>query len=208
MAFLAFEGIDGSGKSALMEALAGELEGRGLRLLRAREPGGTALGRRIRRILLEKTEEPPVPMAELLLYYADRSQHIERAVRPALKAGRWVLSDRSWASASAYQQGGRGAGADLIPALKEAVCGGCLPDLYVLLDLPVEAAQARLNAGRQSGRDRLEGESAAFHQRVRDFYLKLAAEDSRRWLVLDALLPPEELLSRTLARLKKTRLLS
>ena len=202
MAFLAFEGIDGSGKSTLMEALAAELERRGLRPLKSREPGGTALGRKIRQILLEKTGDSPVPLAEILLYYADRSQHVERVVKPALEEGRWVLSDRCWASTSAYQQGGREKGADLIPLLKEAVCGDCQPDLLVLLDLPVGEAQRRLSVSRGGRKDRLEGESAGFHQRVRDFYLKLAEGEPSRWLVLDALRPLGELVGAVLARLE------
>lgn len=186
-----------------MAALAEELEARGLRPLKSREPGGTALGRKIRQILLEKSDEPPAPMTEILLYYADRSQHIERALKPALKQGRWALSDRFWASTSAYQQGGRGAGADLIPFLKKAVCGGCQPDLLILLDLPVEEALRRLAQARSGGKDRMEGETPGFHQKVRDFYLKLAAGEPARWLVLDALQPPRKLLEETFARLQK-----
>ena len=203
MAFLAFEGIDAAGKSTLMAALARQLERRGHRPLKSREPGGTALGRKIRKILLESSDDPPAPMAEILLYYADRSQHIERVLEPALKQGRWALSDRFWASTSAYQQGGRGAGADLIPFLKKAVCGACQPDLLILLDLPVEEALRRMEAARKGEKDRMEGETPGFHQKVRDFYLNLAAGEPSRWLVLDALKPPRQLLEETLARLRK-----
>ena len=204
MAFLAFEGIDAAGKSTLMAALAEELERRGLRPLKSREPGGTPLGRKIRQILLEKSEDPPAPMAEILLCYADRSQHIERELLPALKQGRWILSDRFWASTSAYQQGGRKAGSDLIPFLQKAVCGSCQPDLWILLDLPVEEAPKRMEAAQKGGKDRMEGETRGFHQRVRDFYLNLAAGEPSRWLVLDALKSPQKLLEETLARRQKT----
>ena len=204
MAFLAFEGIDSAGKSSLLRLLAKELEAKGLPALATREPGGTATGQAIRKILLSK--QAPDPLTETLLYYADRKQHIEERIKPALKKGLWVLSDRYWASTSAYQSGARGVDEELIDSLRQTVCRALEPDLWILLDLPVKTALKRLS--KQTERDRFEKEKAEFHQKVRDYYLKLAKKDPGRWLILQAENPPEKLLREILLHLQKKALLA
>ena len=189
MAFCVIEGIDGSGKTSLIENLQDRLQAKGLSPCLTREPGGTPIGEKIRQILLEKSSDPPEPLTETLLYYSDRAQHIQTVLKPALQAGRWVLSDRYWASTLAFQCGGRGLDASLFTRLNELVCASLQPDIWLLLDLPVEQALKRLS--RLKSLDRFEVETQDFHQRVRDYYLKLSRE-SKNWLVLDASLSPEK----------------
>lgn len=202
MAFLVFEGIDGSGKSTLLNLLCEELKKRDLNFICTREPGGTYSGQKIRDILLDRQNTTIHPLTETLLYYADRKQHIEELIKPSLAKGFWLLSDRYWASASAYQCGGRGLEEKFINELKTQVCSDCEPDLWILLDLPVEVSLKRLLVSRKDYRDRFEREEKDFHQRVRDYYLKLAKEDPSKWLILDATKPPEKLLEQILSCLK------
>jgi dTMP kinase len=197
MHFLAFEGLDGAGKSTLIRGLKAELEVQGLSVLVSREPGGTPMGRRVRELLLEVGSDHPVPRAEALLYQADRAQHVETVIRPALAEGTWVFSDRFAASSLAFQAGGRAIGEDQIRWLNEFSTGGLQPGLYVLLDLSVEESLRRL-AGRPQEADRFEREDRAFHERVREAYLKLAAADPARWLVLNSSDKPDLLLNRLL----------
>ena len=203
MAFLVFEGIDGSGKSTLLSLVCEQFKKEGLDFIRTREPGGSSRGKKIRDILLEKQNPVIDPTAETLLYYADRKQHIEELIKPSLKKGLWLLSDRYWASTSAYQCGGREVEEGFINHLKKKVCSDCEPDLWILLDLPVEISLKRLFVSRKSHRDRFEMEERAFHQRVRDYYLKLARENPSMWLILDATKNPEELLKKLLSYLKE-----
>ena len=194
MAFVVFEGIDASGKSTLIQLVCQKLKELSVNFIQTREPGGTETGKKIRDILLEKQSSSLDPMAETLLYYADRKQHIEELIRPSLKKTWWVLSDRYWASTSAYQCGGRGMDEDFVSRLQKSICEGCEPDLWILLDLPVELSLKRLFSSRKDQRDRFEREDKAFHQRLRDYYLRLAKKDPSHWLVLSAEKPPEELL--------------
>jgi dTMP kinase len=186
-AFITFEGIDGSGKSTQMRMLASELRLRGQEVVTTREPGGTSLGNRIREVLLD-SEEQVDPLAELLLYAADRAQHVRMLVRPALESGHVVLSDRYADATAAYQGSGRGFPEDLISELIVLATGGLMPDLTLIFDVTVEESRQR-SRGRLSGKgkhDRLDGEDAAFHTRVRDAYLKIAAADPERVRVIDA----------------------
>lgn len=182
--FVTIEGIEGSGKSTLVRALAERLARRGLDVLATREPGDTPLGRAIRAALLDVTSDPPTPMAELLLYLADRHQHLERVVRPALAAGRIVLCDRFSDSTLAYQGYGRGLDLETVRALDRAARGGVVPDLTIVLDCPPEVGLARAHA-RTGSRDRLEREPLAFHERVRAGFGALAAADPGRHVVID-----------------------
>ncbi|MDH3679169.1 MAG: dTMP kinase [Acidimicrobiia bacterium] len=179
MAYIAFEGGEGSGKSTQARRLTARLDA-----VHTREPGGTELGDRLRSLLLDPGEAPVGARAETLLMAADRAQHIHQIVRPALAAGRHVVSDRSVYSSLAYQGGGRELGVDAVRQLNDWALDGCWPDLVVLLDLPLDAARGRL----RRGLDRLEQEAASFHERVRRTYLDLAAAEDR-WVVIDASAP-------------------
>ncbi len=224
MAFLAFEGIDGSGKSSLISLLQAQLKKRGQDFILTKEPGGTPAGEKVRELLLAKKNFALNPLSESLLFYADRKQNIEEVIRPALEKGQWVLSDRYYASTSAYQCGGKGMDPAFIQLLKQKICGSCEPDLWILLDLPVAEAFKRLPSKKTKTRedqlpllshyslkkglrDRMEKERPAFYQRVRDYYLKMAKAYSEKWLILNALHPPEELLEKILSHLKEQKFL-
>jgi dTMP kinase len=190
--FLVLEGIDGSGKTTQLEALRRWLPSSGLMppgtpLLITREPGGTALGQALRQLLLHPPEEAaPCSTAELLLYAADRAQHVACHIRPALEAGAWVLSDRYSGSTAAYQGDGRGLSLALIEQLEAIATGGLQPDLTLWLDLPL--AQAIQRRGERPA-DRIEAAGEAFLQRVAEGFARLAA--ARGWSRLDAGQPPE-----------------
>jgi len=200
MHFLAFEGLDGSGKSTLMNGLKAELTSRSIDYLQTREPGGTPLGDDIRALLLRDDADVPRARTEALLYQAGRAQHVETLIRPALAAGRWVLSDRFAASSVAFQAGGRAISRAQIEWLNTFSTDGLEPDLYVLLDLTVAESARRLQ-GRAGEGDRIEREAAEFHQRVRDAYLELARATPERWLVLDAAASAGELCANLVAAL-------
>ena len=187
-AFITFEGIDGSGKSTQLRMLASELRLRGREVVTTREPGGTPLGLRVREVLLD-AEERVDPLAELLLYAADRAQHVRGLVRPALAAGHIILSDRYADATVAYQGAGRGFPPELIDDVVQLATGGLKPHLTVILDLSVEESRRRARRRTRGGRskpDRLDSEDAAFHARVRDCYLRIAAAEPERVRVLDA----------------------
>lgn len=167
--------------------LASELRLRGHEVVATREPGGTPLGTRLREVLLD-AEEQVDPLAELLLYAADRAQHVRALVRPALDSGHFVLSDRYADATVAYQGAGRGFPVELVSELVALATGGLMPDLTLIFDLTVEESQRRAQHRAQKGnlQDRLDGEDAAFHTRVRDAYLKIAAAEPERVRVIDA----------------------
>lgn len=190
--FFVFEGIEGAGKSTQMEGVVARLTARGHDCLRTREPGGTELGRALRHLLLDAPDPERSPVVEALLMMADRADHLERVVKPALSAGRHVLSDRYEDATFAYQGGGSGVPADLLAALSRVATGGLRPDLVLWLDLPVEVALARL-AARGGRRDRFESEEKAFFERVRGAYERRAAAEPERWWRLDARRAADEL---------------
>ena len=196
MAFIAFEGVDGSGKSSLIDLFSKELEKRGISFIQTKEPGGTLIGKEIRRLLLNRDNNKLNPLSETLLYYADRKQNIQDLIAPALDKRTWVLSDRYWASTSAYQCGGRGISESFVETLKKYVCRGYQPHLWVLLDLPVELSLKRLTHFNKKQPDRMEQEARDFHQRVKNYYLKLARKESDKWLVLDSTQNPPQLLEK------------
>ena len=198
MAFLVFEGIDASGKSTLLDLLCKELKKTQLPFVKTREPGGTTLGKKIREILLDKQNTNIDRLAESLLYYVDRKLHIKECIQPALEKGLWVLSDRYWASTEAYQCGARGVSEEFIKSLQKTLCGDLEPDLWILLDLPVDISLKRMKETRKDHRDRFEMEKKDFHEKVRNHYLKLAKNPASQWLILDATKPPQELLKQLL----------
>jgi dTMP kinase len=192
-AFITFEGIDGCGKSTQLRLLASVLRLRQADVVSTREPGGTPLGQTLRHALLEAAGQVD-PLAELLLYAADRAQHVRSLVRPALSSGHVVLSDRYADATVAYQGAGRGFEPGLVSQLVELATGGLKPDLTLLFDLPVAQARERASHRTRNGRggDRLESEDASFHERVREAYLKIAAAEPERVRVIDAARSVEE----------------
>jgi dTMP kinase len=182
--FITLEGGDGSGKSTQAAELERWLLEQGREVVRTREPGGTDFGVEVREIVLHHRGDI-TPRAEALLYAADRAHHIMTKVRPALERGAVVLQDRYIDSSLAYQGAGRDLGIDEVRRLSTWATGGLLPDLTVLLDLDEDAARLRLDASR-TRYDRLEAEKSAFHRRVREVYLELAAAEPDRFLKLDA----------------------
>jgi len=194
--FIVFEGGEGSGKTTQVERLAAVLRSEGWDVVVTREPGATEVGRRIRALLLEPTSGVSgtvtlAPRAEALLYAADRAHHVASVVRPALAEGRIVISDRYVDSSLAYQGAGRTLPVEEVSWLSTWATGGLLPDLVVLLDIDPAVGLAR--AADRGQADRLEAENVAFHERVRYAFLDLAAQDPKRYLVIDATRPPDEI---------------
>lgn len=187
--FLTLEGPEGAGKSSQLGPLCAWLESQGREVVCTRNPGGSAIGKQIRQVLLDPANAGLVPTAELMLYAADRAQHVAEVVRPALEAGKVVVCDRFADSTLAYQGYGRGLDAELIRALNAMATGGLTPDLTLLLDLEPEIGLSRIAATRAS--DRLEQAGLAFHRRLREGYLALAAAEPERIVVVNANQPPE-----------------
>ncbi|MBK9775796.1 MAG: dTMP kinase [bacterium] len=194
-----FEGPEGSGKSTLISSLAAHLRARGVEPLLTREPGGTAIGERIRGVLLDPASAGMAAETELLLMVASRAQLAREVIRPALADGRLVLCDRFADASVAYQGFGRGLGRDLVDRLNTVALDGLRPDLTLLCLLPPELGLARIG-GRAP--DRLDAERLEFHQRVYDGYRALAAEAARRFRVLDATAGPDQLLAAALEQLR------
>jgi dTMP kinase len=185
-AFITFEGIDGCGKSTQLRLLASELRVRRLDVVTTREPGGTPLGQKLRAALLDVQEQVD-PLAELLVFAADRAQHVRSLLRPSLAANKIVLSDRYADATVAYQGSGRGFQPELIQEIVQLATEGLQPDLTLLFDLSVPESAVRTRkrvAARHS--DRLDSEDAAFHTRVRDAYVAIAKANPDRLRLIDA----------------------
>lgn len=180
--FVTLEGPEGAGKTTQAKNLSKQLDTLGVPHIITRDPGGTPLGRQIRRILLNP-ENPVNPVTELLLYQADRAQHVADVILPALEAGSLVICDRYTDSTIAYQGYGRNLDLHLIDELNAIATNGLKPELTILFDLDSSDGLARLHPG---GHDRLEREALEFHLRVRDGYLKLAKNEANRFRILDA----------------------
>jgi dTMP kinase len=190
--FVVLEGGDATGKSTQLQRLAARLRAAGLEVVETFEPGATALGSRLRALLLDDAH-PVDPVAEALLMAADRAEHVAEVVRPALQRGAWVVSDRFVPSSLAYQGVGRGLGVAEVEQLNELASAGLVPDLVVVLDLTPDAARARMAAARDragGGRDRLEREDDAFALAVHEAYRDLA--QTRGWMLVDAAGPVDE----------------
>ena len=188
--FITLEGGDGAGKTTQAELLTAWLESHGRQVVRTREPGGTELGVRVREIVLHERGHV-APRAEALLYAADRAQHVETVVRPALAAGAVVLQDRYIDSSVAYQGVARDLGPRQIRDISSWASGDLVPDLTVLLDLDVTVGRTRVAAARGDTFDRLESEASVFHETVRRAFLDMAAAEPERFLVVDASAGPE-----------------
>ena len=189
--FITFEGGDGTGKSTQIQLLEHYLVAQGKTCLKTREPGGTAMGRLLRQILLETGSRSIGSQTELFLYLADRAQHVHEIIAPAIAQGKIVLSDRHSDSTVAYQGYARGMDLRLLVTLNEIASGGVRPEITFLLDCPVElglfrTAQRKSEAAKLPGNDRFENESLEFHNKVRQGFLELARAEKARFHIIDA----------------------
>jgi dTMP kinase len=198
--FITFEGIDGSGKSTQLRRLAAELHSHGVDVVTTCEPGGTLLGRNLRASFLE-TSETVAPMAELLAFAADRAQHVEFLIKPALAAGKVVISDRYADATFAYQGAGRGFAEEKVLQVIELATGGLKPDLTLFFDIPVSEAIDRMLARdeTQAKKNRMDEETAEFYERVRNAYLGIAAREPGRFKTIQASGPADQIHEKVLA---------
>lgn len=194
--FISLEGGEGVGKSTQVRRLAEALRGRGIEVVETREPGGSAGAEAIRRLLLEGAGDRWTAPTEALLFAAARADHVARTIKPAVAAGKWVLSDRYLDSSIAYQGGADGLGEDAIRALHGIGSGGYLPDRTLLLALPAGDAVARAAARDRDGADRIGGREDAYHARVAESFDRLAAAEPDRFRRIDALGAPEAVTNR------------
>jgi dTMP kinase len=197
--FITFEGLDGTGKSTQMRKLAGALRAAGHKVVETREPGGTATGEKIRRVLLDSATEGLSPLAEMALMFASRAQHIAQVIQPALDHGQIVLCDRFTDSTEAYQGSGRKLGSEVVLKLHRLLCGDLQPDLTILLDSDLamcvgrarkrnqRASHANKGAGKHQGdENRFEQQNRGFFSRVHEGYLRIAAREPQRVVSVDA----------------------
>ena len=191
---IAFEGVEGAGKSTQLHVAAAALRARGITVVETREPGGTVLGVELRRLLMHQLDSPPAPMTELLLYLADRAQHLAEVIRPALARGEVVLTDRFSASTIAYQGFARQLDVDTVRRLDAIVRQEVTPALTVLLDCPVT-----IGLRRARGDDRFHREDEEFHERVRAAFLRFADDAPERFRVIDATRPSAEVQTQVVA---------
>ncbi len=207
--FITLEGIEGSGKTSQVGNIAAFLESRGRACLLTREPGGTPIGRRIRQVLLYPECGDLDPLAELLLYNADRVQHVKKVILPALTAGKVVVCDRYVDATRAYQGVARKLDVELVETLHRLLVDNLKPDLTFLLDLSPEEGLARawaqINSGGRSDREtRFEEEALAFHASVRKGYLSLAKDEPDRFVIVDARASVEDVWLQIMTTLEKT----
>jgi dTMP kinase len=196
--FITFEGIEGSGKSTQIQLLIAALESKGFACIATREPGATRIGKKIRAILLDSVNSTMVSTTELLLYGADRAQHVHEVIAPALEANKVIISDRFSDATTVYQGYARGLDLKQIKKLHDMVLGSLRPDLTLILDLPVrqglDRAWQRIEAQRDDLReDRFEKEALSFHEKVRQGYLALAEQEPGRFRIIDASGDPESI---------------
>mgnify|MGYP001822737700 CR=1 FL=1 len=192
--FISFEGIEGSGKTTQIQSVCDHLCQKGHDVIVTREPGGTEIGRQIRSILLDSKNKGLNPLSELLLYMADRAQHLNEIVKPGLSSGKVVLCDRYFDATIAYQGYARGLNMELIKQLHGLAFAGYKPELTFLLDLPTETGLGRAwrqieNGQRTGAETRFEEEALSVHGRVRDGYLALARFEPQRFKIIDASRP-------------------
>ncbi|HEY2809832.1 MAG TPA: dTMP kinase [Rhabdochlamydiaceae bacterium] len=193
--FITFEGGDGAGKTTLIEKIYYYLVQEGLRVLQTRAPGGTFIGAEIRQLLLAKQKTPMFARCELFLFLADRAQHVDECIRPALEKQHIVLCDRYNDSTLAYQGSARGFDTSWLRKLLDFACDDLDPDLTIYLDLDPEVGFAR--TVKQRGRkDRIESEDLLFHKKIRNAFRQIARKEPRRFFMIDATLPPEKVFER------------
>lgn len=195
--FITLEGIEGSGKTTEIKFLQDYFKQKGIDCIFTREPGGTEIGGQIRKVLLNPANTALTPYAELLLYVADRAQHINQVVLPALDAGKWVVCDRYFDATLVYQGYARGLDLDVMRELHRKMCRNLYPDLTVVFDLEPEQGLRRalgdLSSGTRGNEEsRFENETLTFHRKIRNGYLDLAERDPIRFRVIDASGTPEE----------------
>ena len=203
--FITIEGGEGAGKSTNIAYLAERIAASGIEVVTTREPGGTRIGEELRELLLRPREQDVDPMAELLMIFAARAQHLTEVVIPALDSGRWVISDRFTDATYAYQGAGRELGEAPVAALEQLVQGELRPDLTIILDLPVDVGMERANG--RAELDRFEQERNSFFERVRQCYLTRAADNPHRYCCVDASRPLDsvrEQLDSVIERLVRT----
>ncbi len=200
--FISFEGGDGSGKSSQIGRLADELRRRGRVVRLTREPGGSDSAEAIRKLLVEGVAERWGPMSEALLMYAARADHLDRLIRPALARGEVVITDRFSDSTMAYQGIAGGLGEGRVRSLHELVVGADNPDITIILDIPTELGLARAH-GRGGAESRFESKGAQYHQKVREAFLKIARDNPRRCVVVDATPDEESVFKAVLATIEK-----
>ena len=206
--FITFEGLDGCGKSTQLEKLALALRERGIDVVSTREPGGTAIGERVREVLLSSRTAGLDSHAEMALMFASRAQLIAEVINPALAQGKWVLCDRFTDSTEAYQGGGRQLGSDAVLRLHELLCGGLWPDLTILMDSDVASSVRRArrrNKDTENDENRFEKESQAFFTRVHEAFLQIARREAQRVVVIDAR-PPIEVVHAEILRVVEEKL--
>ena len=195
--FISFEGGEGAGKTTQAERLVSALEKAGIEAVLTREPGGTFGAEKIRELVLAGTSDRWSGMTELLLMYAARLDHVEKLIRPALERGAWVISDRFADSSLAYQGHARGLGPEKVKALHDVVMSGFGPDLTVLFDIDPVMAQRRVET-RGEELTRFDTETMAFHNKLRDAFKTIAADNKERIVVVDADHPPDVVETRIL----------
>jgi dTMP kinase len=198
--FITFEGPEGAGKSTQIKHLSLLLKKYGIPFIVTREPGGSKLSTHLRRWILNKLQYKLTNETELFLFLADRAQHVQEVVKPALAKGKVVLCDRYVDSTLAYQGGGRGFDMEMLNRMNQLATGGLKPDVTLLLDLPIELGLKRVS-GRGKGKDRMEQEALAFHERVRQVFLNVARKDKKRVSILDASQTQEQVYQQMLEKL-------
>ena len=204
--FISLEGGEGCGKSTQTRLLAEALKASGREILLVREPGGTQLGEKARAILKDNIGEAPCDRAELFLFLAARAQLVENVIKPALKGGLWVLSDRFYDSTIAYQGYGRGMPLEYVKAANDFACDGIMPDITILLDLDVETASRRMRSREEKTNttaDRIERAGMEFHSRLRQGFLEIARREPDRVVVVNADRSPEEVFANIFEYCKK-----
>ena len=190
--FITIEGPDGGGKTTQMNLLVPALEKLGFDVVRTREPGGTPIGDQIRSVIMDMKNKSMHPRAEILLFCASRAQLVEELIRPSLAAGKIVLCDRYADSTMAYQGYGHGLDRGLLKTLLDFATGGLKPDLTILLDISAEAGLRRRITNHDEW-NRMDDYALQFHERVRNGYLKMAAEEPERFVIINADRPKEEI---------------
>ncbi len=204
--FVTFEGIEGSGKSTIAKSVHELIEKAGIDVLLTREPGGTEVSEAIRGILLDPEHPEMTDRAELLLYLASRAQLVEESIRPSLERGCLVLCDRFMDASVAYQGWARGLGEEFVERMNSFAVGDTVPDLTFVLDLPVEdgflRGPDRREGSGERGKDRMEKEEQAFHEMVREGYIRLAARHGGRVVIVDSSLPFDAVLQEVIRNME------